>query len=130
MKQTGLTLLEIMIVVIVIGLLATLTIPHFGWRRERSLDDEAEAGLKQMNAAEKFYHLEHAENYYPATDSQTDISSINLNLKLDLREDSWDYLCTDSGCVQATRKDAGARTWRMCIDEPEPVADQTCSTCP
>jgi prepilin-type N-terminal cleavage/methylation domain-containing protein len=129
MDKKSFTLIEIMVVIVIIGILLTIAIPKFSWRKERVLDDDAVISLKQMNSAEKFYYLEHhidTDSYYPDTGLEDNIDNINQNLKLDLNEDNWDYLCTDTGCVQATRTGADARTWRMCVDDEEPVSGDTC----
>ena len=121
-KRKGMTLIEVLVVMIIIVVLAAFTIPNFGGRKEDTLDNEAFGVLKQMNAAEKFYYLE-MDNYYPSSGDESDISTINQNLKLaDITENNWDYLCNDTGCAQATRVGADSRIWHMEITHGDPVS--------
>ena len=90
MKKRGITLIEIMIVLFIIGVLATITIPNFVPARERAMDREAAANLRQMSAAERIHELE-ADNYYPSVGTQSNIGLINNNLRLDLTDTNWVY---------------------------------------
>ncbi|MCM8779624.1 MAG: prepilin-type N-terminal cleavage/methylation domain-containing protein [Candidatus Omnitrophica bacterium] len=78
MTDKGFTLLELLIVIIIIGVLATLFLPNFRPARESALNDEARANLKLIQAAEKIYKLEY--NVYftgpdgAATSNETEIN--------------------------------------------------------
>lgn len=118
--------MELIIVIVILGVLATLALTHYGSYQERALDREAQANLKLIVAAEKIYRME-VGGYY----GTVDISSINDNLKLLLStgdERKWDYQTTADNtvdpptiCAQATRTDTGARTWRMQNTDDEPA---------
>ncbi len=133
MKNNSVTLLEILVVILIVGILMIIAIPKFSSVKEKDIIVEAEAGLRQLSAAEKFYYLEKDE-YYPSSGSETNIDNINQNLKLELKENFWDYLCDNAGCVQASRI-GGSKDFRLCITEEDPVEDDVCpsqggSACP
>lgn len=100
-RKGGVTLIEILIVIIIIGILVTLALPNFGTMRERALDKEAKANLKLIQAAQRIYRMEN-QSYYPygcATPpcTESDISDINSDLRLFLTENNWDYAMTGGG---------------------------------
>ena len=57
-SKKGFTLVEIMIVVVIIGLLAALSIPAFQGVRERSLQSVMDNDARQISAAATQYFLE------------------------------------------------------------------------
>ena len=122
---TGLTLIEILVVIIISVVLATIVISNFNSRKEQAFDKEATISLGQMSAAEKLCYVER-DAYYPGAGNESNINNINDNLKLDLVEDNWDYKCDSTGCVQATRIGGVLRNWRLRINEGDPVS----GTCP
>ena len=60
MKRKGFTLLELMIVVIIIGILATLALPQFFKVAERARSSEGTNILGALRSAEIRYYMEHA----------------------------------------------------------------------
>lgn len=88
--QDGLTLLELLIVVVIIGVLATFGISQYSAVRDRALSREAVIGLKSICSAQKIRQSEF-NNYYGPTG---DFSVINSNLRLELNERNWDYAIT------------------------------------
>lgn len=83
------TLLELIIVIVIIGILASLGLPQFFKTRERALGDEAIANLKLIAAAEKIYQMETGSYYI-----SSDLNNINSNLKLSLTDANWAYSIT------------------------------------
>ena len=77
-----------------------------------------------MSMAEKFYYLEQDE-YYPSSGSESNIDNINDNLKLQLSERYWDYLCNNAGCVQAERN---GEYWHLSVDDSDGEVDS--GACP
>lgn len=117
MKQ-GFSLLELLVVIVIIGVLSTIGLSHYGAMKERTLDKEAAANLKLMQAAEKVYHLE-TGTYYTSTDT----TAINQELKLSLPVTSpdWQYRAMAGGCVEAVRSSSDGRSWNLPISQEEPV---------
>lgn len=65
-KQTGFTLIEIIVVVVIIGILATLIAPKFLGRTDDARITKAKNDIKALESALELYKL---DNYtYPTTD--------------------------------------------------------------
>ncbi|PIQ87844.1 MAG: hypothetical protein COV73_01970 [Candidatus Omnitrophica bacterium CG11_big_fil_rev_8_21_14_0_20_43_6] len=127
--KRGYTLIEILVVVVIIGILASLGLPNYFKLQEKSLDREAKASLALIRAAERVYRME-IGFYYPDSGSKS-VSDINTDLKLSLPTSSpkWTYSVTTPGGL-ATAARSG-RTWTL--DSSGPSEDATCSpvgSCP
>jgi type II secretory pathway pseudopilin PulG len=119
MRKEGMTLLEVLAIVIIIGILAAIALPNFAPIREKALDKEATASLKLIQAAEKIYKLE-TDFYYPYSGTETVQGTINTNLKLSLPTDNttrkWTYTVKSTGCADATRYSGpDSRQWNLTI---------------
>lgn len=69
-RQKGFTLIEIMVVVVIIGLLATLVLPRVLGRQEQAQVEKAKADIQALSSALKLYKL---DNYnYPSTQQGLD----------------------------------------------------------
>ncbi len=64
-KQRGFTLIEIMVVVIIIGLLATMVLPTVIGRQEQALQVRAKTDIRTISQALDMYKLDNFS--YPAT---------------------------------------------------------------
>ena len=64
-KQRGFTLIEIMVVVIIIGLLATMVLPKVIGRQEQALQVRAKTDVRTISQALELYKLDNFN--YPAT---------------------------------------------------------------
>lgn len=130
---TGFTLIELITVVIIIAILASLAVPNYIKTVERAKDKEAIVNLKLIMAAEKIYKMGNG-NYYPPGNTQTsDINAINLGLGLDLNVSTWNYLImtySPGGVHMEADRQIGSpqnppqgyqRNWWMnyTMDEPE-----------
>ncbi len=115
-NKKGFTLLELLIVIIIIGILASLALPNFGKSKENVLNKEAISNLKLMQVAEKGHYLE-MNTYYPSPAvSTSNIANINDNLKLSLNANNWTYtVWSSTGCSQATRNGGDGRSWYLTI---------------
>ncbi|MDP2980736.1 MAG: prepilin-type N-terminal cleavage/methylation domain-containing protein [Candidatus Omnitrophota bacterium] len=58
MDRKGFTLVEVLIVVIIIGILASIGIPQFAASIEKAKGGEARAGLGHIQTGEKVYYAE------------------------------------------------------------------------
>jgi len=118
-KESGLSMMELFVSIIIMGVLATLSIHYLTSSKENVADREAASNLKTIQIAEKAYHMDKS-TYYPAAGSDNNLGTINTNLKLSLSTEAgrnWDYEVFSTGCAQATRTDAGARQWFLAITD-------------
>ena len=81
--EKGFTLIEIMVVVVIIGMLATMILPRVLGRLDQSQQIAAKADINQLSTALKFYKLDNAK--YPN-------SSDGLNALLSGASDGKGYL--------------------------------------
>jgi len=131
LKRKSFTLVEILVVIVIIAILAALALPGFSLTKERSLDREAKANLRIIQAAEKIYRME-VGYYYPPGATTVVISDINSNLKLGLPSNqvSWTYRFDNSvggsEKATATRAVTGGRTWTILF--PPGSSDTPCCT--
>jgi len=105
--KKGFTLVELIVVVIVIGILASVGIPQYRKALERARGAEAYAGLSHIQEAEKIYY---AINEHYLTTADASISQEELRaLDISLPQTGWDFTITsdDTGedfTATATRK--------------------------
>jgi prepilin-type N-terminal cleavage/methylation domain-containing protein len=134
-KKKGFTLLELLVVIVIIGIFATVSFTHYVSTREDVLDKETISNLKLMRDAERICMVE-TGSYYPSSGSVSDIGAINTNLSLMLSGGTnryWDYAVYSTGCVQATRYNGpNARGWYLTINDAdeEPNVVDTGNHCP
>lgn len=95
-KGKGLSLLEIIIVVVIVGILGGLTFLYYTPTKEHAMGKEARTNLRLILAAEKIYRLE-TGNYYPPTGNESNATAINANLRLNIKTDKWGYAIYNNG---------------------------------
>lgn len=64
-KQSGFTLIEIMVVVVIIGLLATLILPNIMGQQDKAFEIKAKADIRSIEGQLALYKLDQYE--YPTT---------------------------------------------------------------
>ena len=110
-NKKAVTLMELVIIIIILGILAGLLLPSFKRIRERTMDKEAIAGLQLIYNAERVYMEKH-QTPYPPSWIVTNLSWINGNLSLDLISKNWQFnIGSNSYSYQAQ----AARTSGPCI---------------
>ena len=109
----GLSLAELLLVVIIIGILAVMALPSQGRHIEKNISREAEANLMVIYNAQKRYKLDN-DAYYVCTPNCT-IDSINENLTLSIADTYFNYSIFPYGddgsgfIANATRKERECR---------------------
>jgi len=63
MKKTGFTLVEILIVVIILGILASIAVAKFCWASEMAREATAKADLTTLSKQLEFYRIQHGDSY-------------------------------------------------------------------
>ena len=133
-RKTGMTLLEIIMVVVIVGVLATLGFVNYTGVRERSLGREASANLRLVAAAERIYRMETGSFYIPTAAGAVDrMNQMNTILRLSLPTGTinWNYDITAATnatfTAQASRAN-GTCVWRVNEGnaEPQPVVGTNC----
>jgi prepilin-type N-terminal cleavage/methylation domain-containing protein len=136
MRKNGFTLLELIIVIVIIGILATLGLSQYAGFKERELDKAAQSDLKLIRAAERIYRMENGE-YVACASTEGNVNNrCNSVLRLAVKEGAgrdWIYAVTISGSgdtgtfkAVATRTVNGkTRSW--CVSQ-DPEADPCCSS--
>lgn len=110
-----------MIVMIIIGILATLAVNQYIPVRERAIGREAISVLRLIAAAERIYRME-IGGYYPPVALSPVITSgdINANLKVSVNENNWDYAISSN-----TSNDFSATANRVTGTGCQHTIDQT-----
>lgn len=77
-KQQGLTLVEVLIVVVLMGIIAAVAIPRFSTTTQEALENTLDANLASMRNAIELYAAQHAGRY-PGQLKETDGSTAVAN---------------------------------------------------
>lgn len=118
--KRAVTLMEIMVVIVIIGVLATLGVAVFSASSNSAYDREAQAILRLLRAAQDSYMVDMG-TYYPSSGNTNNIPDINSNLKVLISASSrWVYTVFSSGCSQATGL---GRDWCLTISDADGEPD-------
>jgi len=125
-NERGVTFIELIFVLVIIGILASLALPNYRNIKEQALDKEAKVNLKLIQAAEKIYRMEVGFYYHSIV--CPDNAGINTNLRLSLptgSSRSWSYQ-TQTAIERAdalrTRGEViSGRYWSLDITAEEPI---------
>jgi type II secretory pathway pseudopilin PulG len=132
-KLSGVTFLVMLVVVVIMSVLATLAVTHYVVVLERNMDDEAQASLRLILAAERVQRMETGA-YVNCAD--TAAVNTNLNLLLPRVNANWDYAVSgataDAFCSQAQRTQGTVRFWVITAPtaaDPDPQPQQDADGC-
>lgn len=90
-KRNAITLLELIVVVVILGILVGIAVPVYQKVILRAKIKAAETSLRAIYAAQKIYWLKNGVWF-----ADPDVADINSTLYLDLVETDWDYTALDS----------------------------------
>lgn len=109
--RKGLSLIEMMVVVIIIAVLAVLALPNLRVPQERARVQAAEVTLKSIYQAQKRYKLNNESGVYYVPDARTADSdeAISRNLSLSIDDPHFNYTieADGSGYVAKARRVSG-----------------------
>ncbi len=89
-------MLEIIVIVIIVAILASLTLPNFSKTLSKSREKLAISNLKMILNAEKLYRARN-DKFFPDSGDEADLEEINENLNLDIEDQYFDYRVEASG---------------------------------
>lgn len=116
---TGFTLLELLFVIALIGIIASIAVIRYGPVLESGRRAEAYAVLSEIVTAEKRYYLDSDPSIYTATITNLDSFTTDPNL-IPGRNFDYSVPSTDvsSGYAQAARTSGtgGRRSYGMCLE--------------
>src|SRR6266540_3616129 len=81
--ESGFTLVELLVVMLILGLLAAIAIPAFFNQRDKAKDADAKAAVRTAQTAMETYSTDHDGNY--ASASATDLQGIEPTLSTSVK---------------------------------------------
>ena len=78
-SESGFTLVELLVVMLILGLLAAIAIPSFFNQRDKARDADAKASVRTAQTAMETYATDHQGEYLP-TPTQADLTTIENSL--------------------------------------------------
>ena len=121
-RLRGLTLTELIVVVIVLGIMAGFAIPNYTKSIDRSYRKDGTVNLTAIYAAEQIYYNNNNGSYWPASGSG-DVSAINSNLGLGILSNNLTYSCSGNGTTFSCTAVRGSMT----LTVTQASATPTCS---
>ncbi len=114
-REQGFTLLELLMVVVIIAVLATIALPQYFRTAERSRSAEALQMLATMRGAEQRYRAGSATNIYTANLTELDVDIANSAL--------WNYGA--AGSLGTATRVAGGKTIQTNFDSGKVCTNDT-----
>ena len=105
-NQSGFSLIEILVVIVIIGILATIAIPQFSNQRKRGFEATIQSDLKNAASAEEAYYAQH-QIYKAGALSSSTLSGFNKSAPITISSE----VGTDTFMLSATHSNCPGITW-------------------
>lgn len=117
-REAAFTMIELIIVVVIIGIIASFAVPSYYNARIKVEDRNAQSMLMLIQQAERVYKLEIVGSYVPCGST----ADCNSRLNLDIQGGTWTYTVPSAAgttfCAQATGGGTGDWYLDQSMDEP------------
>ncbi len=125
-EATGFTLIELLVVILIIGILATISIPLFLNQRGKAQDAQAKELARTAQTTIETYALDHSGSYAGVT-SPTDLSAIEKTINTSNTNEA--YLSVATGSISGYTVTATAAVTHdtYTITMSNGAVDYTCS---
>ncbi len=127
MRHTGFTVIELVIVMAIIGLLATIAIPRLANTKERAQLAAMKSDLRNLVTAEETY-LADSSKYATDLGDRYRVSAGNRMPTITLTSDGWTASLTSTGTLQMCAVFVGSTPLAPATKEGAPTCAQTGST--
>ncbi len=131
MKRNGFTLIELIVVIVIIGIIASFAVPGYQKTITRARAKDAVLNMMAIDASEQVYKSMYG-NFWPDAVGQ-DVDDINENLGLNIVENGMTYSCwvllgtgyvctatsDDSSCVVSTISGSTLTCTEGCHNPPD-----------
>jgi len=111
-KQKGFTIVELLIVIVVIGILAAITIVSFNGVQDKAKSASLQADLSKAIKKLEIYKTQVADEKYPATLAAAEVAASSTNTY------TYSYAAIDNSYCLATTN--GSTSWYATSDSPTP----------
>jgi len=120
-KKNGFTLLELILVILVIGILASLTVPKFVDMQEKAIVTEAVRSIDMIMSAERTYYMAHSRY---ATDTTGNGSVLDIDFPTSAADGThWTYSVTANAAGDQYTVTAARTEKRACASPLSPYYD-------
>jgi type IV pilus assembly protein PilE len=122
-KNKGFSLLELLIVIALLGILASIALLRYGAVFERTREAQAKAVLSQIVSAEKRYFIEN-DNY---TATITNLDSFESDIPV--RDFNFSVVVSGNASYAQAKKITGANSYMMCLSNAKNVTCTNAADC-